>query len=156
MKLSFLSGRTDRLPAITYSPAKSVAHTVSMKTSAEWIYWVGLRCRLGVGVPTVYYSPDLMNLICWHVSLSVLLDPISHFFLLCCFLGNRSSWHIGMCTSCKSTRLRWLQLAWQDQINIDHFPGPHLPPLTPHYLTQTWTSPTSMSTQLVGFPKDCF
>lgn len=49
VKLSFLSGRADRLPAITYSPAKSVAHTVSLKTSVEWIYWVGLRCKLGGG-----------------------------------------------------------------------------------------------------------
>lgn len=49
MKLSFLSGRTDRLPAITYSPAKSVAHTVSVKTSVEWIYSVDLSCKLGAG-----------------------------------------------------------------------------------------------------------
>lgn len=47
MKPSFpLSGRTDRLLAITYSPAKSAAHTVSVKTSVEWIYWLGLRCEL--------------------------------------------------------------------------------------------------------------
>lgn len=57
VKLSFLSRRTDRLPAITYSPAKSVAHTVSMQTSVEWIYWVGLRCRLGGGGPHCLLQP---------------------------------------------------------------------------------------------------
>lgn len=114
------SDRTDRLPAITHSPVKSAAHTVSVKTSVEWIYWLGLRsksfivCFFFFLFHTAYYSPDLMNLICWHVSLSVLLDPVSHFFLLYCFLGNRSSRHIGVSTSCKSTRLRWLQLAWRD------------------------------------------
>lgn len=53
-----------------------VVVTDSVRTSVEGIYW------LGFSLYSVYYGSDLMNLICWHVSPSVLFDP-SHISSYC-------------------------------------------------------------------------
>lgn len=75
---SFQSVQIDRPPAITPSQPGRQALAVSVKTSVQWIYWLDLVFSSPFlyffFLHTVYYVAELMNLICWHIALSVSLN----------------------------------------------------------------------------------
>lgn len=157
----FPSARTDRPPAITSSSASQTRPGWGRITSVEWIYWLALGFSLPSSIflclclHTVYYVSELMNLICWHLALSVSLNAqlmfLSTVFFSSFFsLGNSRSWKPLTHVPCHCAKLPGLWLVWMDQRNRGSSPECSPPRLPLLYLTQRWTAPSSLALQLVG------
>lgn len=151
----FQSVQTDRPPAITSSSARQAGPG----RQCENICWMDLLTRscfffslsLFFFLHTVYYVSDLMNLICWHVALSVLLVLASCFSLSALFLAAvlpGAPAHV----QSPCARLSWLLWAWKGLERTAALQDPLLP-RSLRYLTQQWTAPSGRALQLVRIPK---